>query len=91
MRRGEAHLRAGHYLDAALVLGSVVTMPGLEAALRTRAYHLQCTAQVALGRMQAAQGAARRVLLLQPGFKPEPVLDSPKVRAVYDRVRKAGN
>jgi hypothetical protein len=88
--RVEGQLRAGRYLEAAVLVGSVVVRPGLGPALAVRAYQLQCTALVALGRGKLALEAARALLRLNPGFKADPVLVSPKVRAVFDRARRSG-
>ncbi|MFH2008856.1 MAG: LysM peptidoglycan-binding domain-containing protein [bacterium] len=88
--RVAGHLRAGRYVDAAVLIGTLVVRPGLGSELRLRAHQLQCTALVALGRDKLALEAARAVLRLQPNFKADPVLVSPKVRAVYQRARGSG-
>jgi hypothetical protein len=90
LARAELDLRAGRYLEIALGLAPVVRRTGLSRALLSRAHHLRCTAFVALRHGDLALAAARAVLRLDPGYKLDPVLVSPKVRAVFRRAATAG-
>jgi len=100
LRQAQQDLQAGRYVEVLVGLAPLARVPGLTPTLRVRAHHLRCTAYVALARSGLALSAARAVLRLDPGFKPDPVQISPKVRAVYRRAaadrgapgrKKAGN
>jgi len=100
VQQGARDLRAGRYLEVAVGLAPVARMSGLGSLLQILTHRLLCTAYVALARPGLALTAARAVLRLDPGFKPDPVQMSPKVRAVYrgaasgggaTRRKKAGN
>ncbi len=91
LKMARADLRAGRYLEVALALSPVTGLRGLPRSLLLSAGRLLVTAYVALSRGARALVAARAVLALDPGYRPDPVQTSPKVRAVYLRAAKGGS
>jgi hypothetical protein len=83
VERGVELYRRGEYRKCTELLGAALDSGALSRPERARALRYRAYCQVALGDATAARRAFQALRREDPGWKPDPVEDSPKIRRAF--------